>query len=400
MACPAILTGDRFLVRVLDHIDCQAQTLGSFGFQALATPGSPAETALTGLLTLFIALFAVRLLFGPAPAARDVVGDVLKIGIVLTLALSWPAYRTLVYNVVIHAPAEIAATISGPDLIRPGAGLAERLQNVDTGILSLTTSGAGRNTGGLLEGDAQTGGFRAIALNDETALGYARIAFLGGTIAPLLVLRLGAGLLLALAPLAAGLLLFEVSRGLFAGWLRGLVLTVLGSLGLTVLFGVELAVLEPWLTDALRLRSLGYAIPSAPTELLAMTVGFPLAAAGLLYLLTRVAFHRGWPTMPRVVFDPLPESFRQPAWPQQGARTRQGEPAIPSRAFLISESMRSTMRHEELRSASGRNAPAFNVPYGNDPSPAAPAGRSAPIGSSARRTSRRTSTAGRRRDAT
>ena len=60
MACTPIVTGDRFLLRVLDHLDCQAQSLGSFGFQALAAPGSPAETALTGLLTLFIALFALR----------------------------------------------------------------------------------------------------------------------------------------------------------------------------------------------------------------------------------------------------------------------------------------------------------------------------------------------------
>lgn len=396
MACPAILTGDRFLVRVLDHIDCQAQTLGSLGFRALAAPGSPAETALTGLLTLFIALFAVRLLFGRAPAARDVVGDILKIGIVLTLALSWPAYRTLVYNVVIHSPGEIAATIAGPGLIRPEAGLAERLQNIDTGILSLTTSGAGRNTGGLLDSDTATGGFRAIALNDETALGYARMAFLAGTIAPLALLRLGAGLLLALAPLAAGLLLFEVSRGIFAGWLRGLVLTILGALGLTIVLAVELAVLEPWLTDALRLRSLGYAIPSAPSELLAMTLAFPIATFGLLFVMARVAFYRGWPTMPRLQLD-VPLQRPREAYVTAGHRTSQGEPIIPSRAFLIAESVRSTMRHEELRG--GGRAPEFRVPYGSEPLPSAPTGRSAPIGSRARRTSRRTSTAGQRRDA-
>ena len=32
MACPSVTTGDQFLAQTLDHLDCQAQTLGSFGF--------------------------------------------------------------------------------------------------------------------------------------------------------------------------------------------------------------------------------------------------------------------------------------------------------------------------------------------------------------------------------
>lgn len=394
MACPTILTGDRFLLRLIDHIDCQAQTLGSFGFQSLAATGSPTSAALTGLLTLFIALFAVRLLFGPTPAARDIVGDVLRVGIVLTLALSWPAYRVLVYDVVIHSPAEVAASISGPELAPGGAGLAERLQNVDTGILALTTFGAGRTTGGLLEGDARSGGFRAIALNDDSALGYARMAFLAGTIAPIVVLRLGAGLLLALAPLAAGLLLFEASRGIFAGWLRGLVLTTLGAMALTVALSVELAVLEPWLSDALRLRSLGYATPSAPTELLAMAVGFPLGTFGLLALMARVAFHRGWSSIPRM--ETVVASGSHAGGLARSVRPgSDADATVPSRAFLVAESVRSAMRHEEVR-GTGRTVAPLQISYAVDAS--RQLGRS-PTSSSGRRTSRRASVAGKRRDA-
>jgi type IV secretion system protein VirB6 len=52
---------------VLDHIDCQAATLGSFGFQALAQPGGLGQAVLTGLLTLMIAILALRLMMGRRP---------------------------------------------------------------------------------------------------------------------------------------------------------------------------------------------------------------------------------------------------------------------------------------------------------------------------------------------
>src|SRR5690606_29098525 len=124
-----------------------------------------------------------------------------------------------------------------------------------------------------------------VALTDETALGWARTAFLASTIGALAALRISGGLLLALAPLFAGLLLFDLTRGIFAGWLRGLALVALGSLAITVLLSVEAALVEPWLVDALNRRTLGYSTPAAPTELLALTTAFGLATAGMLALL-------------------------------------------------------------------------------------------------------------------
>ena len=401
MACTPIVTGDRFLLRVLDHLDCQAQGLGSYGFQALASPGSPAESALTGLLTLFIALFALRLLFGPGATVRDVVGDLLKVAIVLTLALSWPAYRIVVYNLVMHGPAEIAATIAGPDLPRPDGGLAARLQNADQGIVALTVAGTGRNTGQLLETDAASSGFRSIALQDETTIGYARVAYLAGTIAPLAIIRLAAGLLLALAPLAAGLLLFEASRGLFAGWLRGLVLTILGSLGITVVLAAELAVLEPWLADAVRVRALGYAAPSVPTELLAITLAFAATSLGMLFLLARMAFHRGWPSLVLSAWGNRASDARS----APGGQSHSSNAALenpPSRAYTIAEAVRTNLRREELVAPRGTGARANRAAAPGSASasaaPDTPQGRSAALGSSWRRTSRRVSVASGRRD--
>lgn len=111
MACEAITTGNAFLSSALAHIDCQAQTIGSFGFSALSEPGSPVSQILTALLVIFVAIFGLRLLLGYSTGPRDVVTAVLKVGIVLALATSWPAYRTLVYGTVLHGPAELAKAV-------------------------------------------------------------------------------------------------------------------------------------------------------------------------------------------------------------------------------------------------------------------------------------------------
>ena len=77
MACPAVSTGGEFLARALAHIDCQAQIVGSFGFQSLASAGSPAAIAVTGLLTLFVAIYGIRLLFGSGDEPRSLINAVL-----------------------------------------------------------------------------------------------------------------------------------------------------------------------------------------------------------------------------------------------------------------------------------------------------------------------------------
>lgn len=346
MACPSVATGSQFLVQTLAHLDCQAQTLGSFGFQSLAAPGSPAALLLTALLTLFVALFGIRMLFGPAHSASDLVTAVLKVGIVLTLAVSWPAWRIVAYDTVLYGPAEVASSVMPSTLPDPRGQFAERLQSVDTGIAAFTQAGTGRQTGAILD-EGTTSGFRQIALEDEAGLGWARPVYLATTIGSLAVVRVAGGLLLALAPLFAGLLLFDLTRGMFVGWLRGLALVALGSLGLTVLLSVELAILEPWLADVLNRRGLGYATPTAPTELLALVAAFAIAAAGLMFILGKVAFQNAWvsyrPAIARII-------ERAPAW-EQGSRPLQVANEIPvhSRALAISESVASSIRRDEVR---------------------------------------------------
>lgn len=397
MACPAVTTGDAFLVQSLSHLDCQAQSLGSFGFQSLAAPGSPGAVILTALLTLFVAIYGIRLLFGPGDEPRDLVTGVLKVGIVLTLAVSWPAWRTVAYDTVLFGPAEVAASIMPTTLPDPASGLPQRLQGIDSGIAALTALNTGRQTGEIID-EGPTSGFRQIALEDEAGLGWSRPIYLASTIGSLAVLRIAGGLLLALAPLFAGLLLFDLTRGLFAGWLRGLALVALGSLGLTVLLSVQIALMEPWLADVLSRRGLGYATPTAPTELLALVVAFALAAAGLLFILGKVTFQNAWAQK-----DAFARIIRGAA---EGARAlapavRVAEIPVHSRAAAISESVATSIRREELGADGSERVRRIGFARSGEAAAGpitATSGSAQPLGSAYRRTGLRDTSSHRRRD--
>ncbi|MBD3730829.1 MAG: type IV secretion system protein [Sphingomonadales bacterium] len=396
-SCPALITGNDFLTRVLTHIDCQAQVIGSYGYQALAQPGGLASTLLTGLLTIFIALYGIRLMFGPGPGVRDVVFDTIRIGLVVTLAFSWPAYRTLVYDVVIDGPGEVATSIAGDGQGASPRALTARLQHIDNALVRLTDVGTGRVSGQLIDGQSRGSGFTGGALEDERAMGWTRLIFLARTIGVLGLLRIAGGLLLALAPLAAGLLLFEQARGLFAGWLKGLVLVMVGSLGASVTLAAELALIEPWLADVLRLRAAGYATISAPIEIFALVLAFALVQLAMVWLLAKVAFYRGWNSIPAFPdFSTIQQGF-SPMLPAAA-------PAIDvqsggSRAQRISDSVELLMRREEHygfeRLAIRRLDRTTNVPQTSTTALSDPQTR---LGSSYRRSSLRSSRAAQLRD--
>lgn len=397
MACPAIITGDEFLVRTIAHIDCQSRSLGTFGYQALGEPGSMASVVMTGLLTLFVALFGLRLLFGPGPDMRDTVFDVLKIGVVLTLAFSWPAWKTVVYDVVVDAPSEIAAVISPNTLSSEASTLPQRLQAADGAIVAMTSQGTGRQTGAYAKDNSLGGTFAGAALRDEESFGNARLFFLAGVIGSLALLRLAAGLLLALTPLAAGLLLFGMTRGLFSGWLRGLVLSILGTIGASVVLAAELAAIEPWLADALRVRELGYATPAAPIELLAMTLAFALVLVGMVWITGRIAFTRGWQDVKGLTISLPPASLDDGP---SGLVSSDTQNTSIGRAERIADSVSTQIRREQVVdqkrlgyakfTGSGAVAPAGGPSLAKD--------ESARLGSSYRRTAHRSSSAANRRD--
>jgi type IV secretion system protein VirB6 len=286
--CHVIPSVERFAPGIIGYLDCQAQTLGAQGYQALAAPGSTVSLLLTAMLTLFVAFFGYRMLFGQLPTVREGVLAFVKIGIVLALATNWPAYQRLIYDVVLHEPAELVAEVGGAaGLPGSGGGLVGRLDAVDRALAMLSVYGVGQPTAQL---DARRAAPPMFMGFDRFALGASRVVFLTSTIGAFALLRIGAGLLLALGPLFIAFLLFEGTRGLFEGWVRALLGLTLGAFATAIALGIELALLEPWLIDLLARRASDTAIMGVPAELLAISFIFAGVLGAMLIIVGRTAW--------------------------------------------------------------------------------------------------------------
>lgn len=418
--CPVVSPDIGFVRAMMAFVDCQAQSIGAQGYLGLLAPGSTFATLLTGFLTLFVAIFGYRLLMGHAPDVREGVFALIKIGFVVALATSWPAYRTLVYDVALRGPAELTADIGVPSGL-PGTdgGMVGRLDTVDQALAALAILGAGEPPVVIGPPNQQPNpamqtppppfvGFNAFAL------GGARLIFLLGAVGSLAAVRLIAGLMLALGPFFIAFLLFEQTRGLFEGWVRVLAGAALAAVGTAIALALELALAEPWLADVLSRRAAGEAMPNVPAELLLVASIFFLIILALLYASARVAFAFRLAPSWRAAATRMATALRSEPMPVAAiAGAAVTAPAAPApaaeartRAATVVDAISNAQRRE---AAAGGPVAVFTSPYQSERSRGvAPAARDlpdrvapAPLGQSFRRSTRtRVSASARRRDRT
>lgn len=362
--CQAV-PGGGFVGGILDYVDCQAQTIGAGGYLALGAPGSTLSLLVTGLLTLFVALFGYRMLLGRTPGMSDGILSIAKVGIVLALAFSWPAYRTLVYDIALHAPAELAAEVGRPAGL-PGSegGLVERLDNADRALVALGVLGTGAGTVAPAVGPGTDIGRQPSPAFDPIALGGARFFYLAGAVGALAALRLIAGLMLALGPFFIAFLLFESTRGLFEGWVRVLAGAALGALGTAIVLGVELALIEPWLAQLLAWRTAGYAIAGVPTELFVVSFIFSLCVFAMVIASWRLtvgfALPVGWRAAPGRIVEAMRSQDERSAV-TIGADAAAVRAAGRSRADAVADAVAVSRRRETVRAVTGPEMPERRV---------------------------------------
>lgn len=218
--------------------------------------------------------------------------------------------------------------------------MISRLEATDAAMVTLAIEGTGLRSVNLNTMPPLFAGF------EPFALGGARMLFLLGVLGSFGVVRLVAGLLLAIAPLFIAFLLFDATRGLFAGWLRVLLGAALGSLGTAILLGVQLALYEPWLTSLLSARAAGIAVPSAPVELLTMGLLFVILLLAILIALARLAWGFSFaPSVPIWPLGALPTGRSLQSERVAGAATTTPGPDR-SRAAMVADAVASDQRRE------------------------------------------------------
>lgn len=249
MTACARLPADAAMVQgLIGSVDCRVHDLAASGYAALAGPGSPVALLLTGLMTLYVVFIGYRLMLGRGGLR---VGDatlmVLKVGLVVALATNWPLFQTLVYDTATRGPAEVGSLLLGGLQGQPAdpfAGLQDAFDGLQKSA-TLMASRAGPGAAAMQGGP----GFGAFAANT------AGLTLVLSTLGVLLAGKVVLAILLALAPLIAGLTLFEATRGLVEGWLKAMVALALTPLVATLTLSLELAMLAPSLKALAQARA-------------------------------------------------------------------------------------------------------------------------------------------------
>jgi len=218
----------------LGKVDCLASDATAVSFGRLFGAHGSFQTALTIILTLYVALLAFNLLTGRSALKVSVLTPrMMTLGLVLTFATSWVAYQSVVWNLATGAPDEIASVLVGTK----GSATTIFAQQLDVVFDAITEAATAATPTAT---PAAPGVPAAVAVptlaSPANILSIAGLILLLGTVGVLVVCRLALAALLIIGPVFIVLALFEGTRGLFEGWLKSVAMFALVPL-LTVVMG-------------------------------------------------------------------------------------------------------------------------------------------------------------------
>ncbi|MBB3033127.1 type IV secretion system protein [Alteriqipengyuania lutimaris] len=200
----------------LEAVNCVAAEVTGATFGRLFAPGGALVTVLTILLTLYVAFFALQLVTGRSTlGVSTLTPKMLRIGLVLTFVTSWVAYQAVFWNIFVDGPDWLASVLTGDD----GSATQTFATKVDVVFAAVQQASEGQT-------DIQ-------AFSPPGMLWMGALLFMLGTVGLLVTTRIALALLVALGPIFLVMALFDGTRGLFVGWLKGLTM-----MALTPLFAV------------------------------------------------------------------------------------------------------------------------------------------------------------------
>ena len=200
----------------LQAVNCVAAEMTGATFGRLFAPGGVLVTALTIMLTLYVAFFAIQLVTGRSTlGVSTLTPKMLRIGLVLTFVTSWIAYQAVFWNIFVLGPDWLAGILTGDD----GSATQTFASKVDVVFTAVQQASQGKE-------DIET-------FSPAGMMWMGALLFMLGTVGVLVTARIALALLVALGPIFLVLALFDGTRGLFVGWLKSLTM-----MALTPLFAV------------------------------------------------------------------------------------------------------------------------------------------------------------------
>jgi type IV secretion system protein VirB6 len=324
----------------LGKVDCLASDATAVSFGRLFGAHGSFQTALTIILTLYVALLAFNLLTGRSALKVSVLTPrMMTLGLVLTFATSWIAYQSVVWNLATGAPDEIASVLVGTK----GSATTLFAQQLD-GVFNAITDAASSVPA------PAAAGVPAVAVptlaSPANILSIAGLILLLGTVGVLVVCRLAPAALLIIGPVFIVLALFEGTRGLFEGWLKSVAMFALVPLLTVVMGSGALVAINPMVA--------GLGQGGAPIEL---KTAVSILVASIIYVaLMLVVFKvagtltKGW-RMSRSAA--LAEARAASNFPAHQERPLVPAPAVA--ATIASDRVRSTVASLETMSSSHRH---------------------------------------------
>lgn len=252
--CPVVPLDLGVVRGVLSTVDCHVRTYSQAGFLALTGPQSVFPTALNLMLVIYVAFIGYRMMFGlGGQRLSDTPVMAVKIGFILAMTLGWTTFQTLVFDLAMKAPLEVARIVAAPAVTSGARLAADPLTGLQSTYDQLTSAAAafgeraGPNPKTLRGGDASA----------AEGLWAARTALFMSTVGIIAIATIGVGVLATIGPIFIALFLFETTRGLFTGWVRALLTAAFTPMVSWIALTIMLVLIDPWMTALARSRDAG-----------------------------------------------------------------------------------------------------------------------------------------------
>ena len=252
IGCPALDIETGGLAQALSALDCRTGEGTQIAFGRLFGEHGALIPALTGLLTLYVAIFAIGLLTGRTRLGIGALTPrMLTLGLVLTFATSWLAYQNVIWTLAVGAPDQLATIIAGTHGSATAA-FADKLDVVFQAIADSTHQQNPQNAVAAANATANGASSTGVSiLSPQGMMWISGLMLLVGTVGVLVTAKVALAALLALGPVFMVLAIFPATRGLFEGWLKAVVSSALTPLFTVLIGGAALALITPLIRDAL-----------------------------------------------------------------------------------------------------------------------------------------------------